>query len=74
VRLDRCDDPFCRPTVKLAVVTLAQAPVEEDRDRCIGERDLGGLGSAAQIGGEDGADPVAATPPAELRSELSAAR
>jgi hypothetical protein len=74
VRLDRCADPFRRPAVELAVVALAQAPVEEDRERRIGEGDLGGLGGAARIGGEDRADPVAATPPAELRSELTAAR
>src|SRR5262245_66202510 len=42
--------------VALAVVALAQSPVEEDRHRAVTEGDLGGLDGAAKVRAEHGGD------------------
>ena len=49
---------FGRIAVPLAVVALAQAPVEQDRRGSGGEGDVGGLDSPAKVGAEHGRDPV----------------
>jgi hypothetical protein len=47
-----------RIAVALAVVTLAQSPVEQDRWTFRGERDVGGLHRPAKVGAEHSRDPV----------------
>jgi hypothetical protein len=51
-----------------AVVALAQAPVVEDGDAWIGERDLDGLEGSTEVRGEDGAEPVVRAARAEFPS------
>src|SRR6185503_18807892 len=62
-------DRLRRRAVQLAVVDLAEAPVEEHGDVRRSERDLGGLDGSGQVGGEDGVDPVVAPALAQLLGE-----
>jgi len=52
--------------VALPVVTLAQPPVIQHRDRRAGEGHRGRLGGPGQVRAEHRGDPVAATPPSQL--------
>jgi hypothetical protein len=55
-----------RRPVALPIVTFAEPPVIEHRNRGLAEGGGGCLGSATEVGAEDGGEPVAHAPVPEL--------
>jgi hypothetical protein len=61
-------------TVAYSEVALAQAPVIQDRNVGVAERDLGRLGGTTQVRGEHCGDAVVASPATHLGSIGTSAR
>jgi hypothetical protein len=61
----------CRRAIELAVVTLAQPPVQQDGNASAGERDGRGLRGPGEIRAEDSRDAVVCAPPAQLSGLLA---
>ena len=56
-----------RTAVDQPVVALAEAPVEQDRQRRTGEGDGDGLPGSAEVGAEYGGEPIPPPPIAQAR-------
>ena len=57
-------------TVERAVVALAQAGVDMERDAAAGIRELGGLDGTGEVRGVDGGESAGRASPAQLAREV----
>ena len=65
------DMHFGCTAVALAVVTFAQAPVQQYRNRAMRKRHLGCLTGASQVGAEHGGDAALPLPASQLKGQLT---